>query len=291
MSNSEKISAYLENELNSEEMASFEKELAHNSELKNEFDFQKSIVEGIKNARKQELKAMLDNVPVGGAGVAGTITFGKVASVIAVLGLISYGVYHFTTPEEQLMPTKTYNEEIALKPSEELNDNEGSEVDLQASQEPKEETTKEEVNTTEIPEVNTSNDPIEETKDEIPEINRPSAAPMFETSEADSLEAPTDNIVNGINGRSSTVDVEIDNSKRKFSFHYQFINQKLHLYGNFNKDLYELLEFKTRSKKTLFLYYKDEFYPLDKTQYKITKLERVKEGSLIEKLEKLVDNK
>jgi len=287
MSNSEKISAYLENELSSAERVSFEKELANNSELKHEFDLQKSIIEGIKYARKQELKTMLNNVPVGGAGVSGTLTFGKIASAIAILGVISYGVYHFTTTDENLMPAKKYDEEVIIQPSVEPETKESIQENIA------ENTTDKNIVEQTQP---TPDEPIVvDNKDEVtiddkePEINKPSAAPMFETGNTDSLEAPTDNIVGNIEGNASSVDVEIDNSKKKYSFHYQFKGTKLHLYGDFDKDLYEILEFKTRSEKSLFLYYKENFYPLNKEKSRITELKPVKEDTLIEKLNKLVD--
>lgn len=289
MSNIEKISAYLENEMSVEERHEFEQAVANDPELKSELDLQKDIIEGIKNERISELKAIMNNVPVGGSlGVGGTITFGKLASGIAILGLITLGAYYYFGSEtDEFMPPK------AIESIELAEDHEGDIDEDQATtaiESEDSETTEQSDNTlaTAEPSKKTSASSTDNKVTE-PEINRPSAAPLFETSESDSLEAPTNEIVDNIERNLTSLDVEIDNTKKKYSFHYQFNGGKLFLYGDFDKELYEILEFKSKYDKTLFLYYEGKFYPLNKKQVKIIELKPVKERSLIEKLEKVVE--
>ena len=72
MNNFEKIEAYFNNELSSSEKNEFLNEIESNSELKSEYNFQNDIINGIKEARKAELKAMLDKVPIDSTGTAST---------------------------------------------------------------------------------------------------------------------------------------------------------------------------------------------------------------------------
>jgi len=284
MSNLEKISAYLEEQMSAAERAEFEKTLSNDPELRNELSMQQDIIEGVKEARRLELKSMLDNVPIGGAGIAGTITFGKLASTIAVIGLISVGIYYFTKDDPKPI-AENNTETLSVTPEEELIEDKNQPVEKPKSEEKTTSTSASSEKGTET----TVNTPTEEVTantevDNEVEINKPTAAPMFETAEADSLEAPTDDIVEKVDGSLSSIDVEIDNTRKKYSFHYKFNKGKMFLYGDFDKGLYEILEFKTTSKKTLFLHYKGKFYPLDKNQVRITELKAVKEQSLINKL-------
>ncbi|MTI19721.1 hypothetical protein E1176_01675, partial [Fulvivirga sp. RKSG066] len=247
MSNIEKISAYLEDEMSLAQRQQFETELTKDPELLNEFNFQKDIIEGIKEARRVELKQMLDNVPVGGAGAGGAIMFGKIASAVAVLGILALGIYYFSLREDSAEPAVT-QEEIAEVPLETESTPEVDEVENEA--EPIVEVpSNTEVKPTE-PESKPALDEVKETetKEKVaaqPEIKKPSAAPIFETSETDSLEAPTNTIVERIDENVSSLDVEIDNTNKKYAFHYKFTKGKLFLFGEFDKGLYEIIEFKT----------------------------------------------
>ncbi|MEP2772316.1 MAG: hypothetical protein ABJH05_09210 [Fulvivirga sp.] len=289
MSNLEKISAYLENDMSVVERQEFEQAVAKDPELKQELDLQRDIIEGIRDARRSELKAIMDNVPIGGSmGIGGSITFGKLASGIAIVGLLSLGAYYLIDDNDssEFMPPKS-NTNIDIP---EIDNNLASTNEIESKSEVDDNEGLTEVAEPNKTETKTS-EPVATNNNETadPEINRPTAAPIFETSESDSLEAPTNEIVDNIEGNLTSLDVEIDNTKKKYSFHYQFNRGKLFLYGDFDRELYEILEFKTKSDKTLFLYYEGKFYPLNKQQVKIVELKPVKERTLIEKLEKVVD--
>lgn len=290
MSNLELIDAYFGNEMTEAEMQAFEKRLQQEPELNKEFEFQRDIVDAIKKERAAELKAMLDKVPVGG-GTTGTFTMGKIVSTAAIVGIVALGVYYFWPAEETPVETKPETEVTTITPAQ---DNQTGKVGPAIEEEEpliaenKEEEEKavgkaSEKVVEEKPEETSKNPTVTE-----PEINKPEPVPTFDTQEDlnDSLEAPGGNLVTKPDEDHTTLDVEIDNTHKNFSFHYQFKSGKLYLYGSFDKGLYEILEINSKEGKTLFLYYKDKFYPLRTNQLKIVPLEPVKESTLVEKLEK-----
>lgn len=291
MSNTEKISAYLDNEMSASERIQFEQQLVDDPALKREFDLQNEVIEGIKEARKQELKAMLNQIPVPG-GTFGTITFGKIASGIAIIGALAIGIYYISTKDEDKVIQETVEEPIKVKPEvteEKVDQDLNTEqiVDNEASEEKSDALIQEE-NSREPARV--KSEPIDKTKSENkqPEIKRPSAAPVFESSDSDSLEAPTDAIVKNASGNITSLDVKVESDHNKYDFHYQFNRGKLHLYGDFDKELYQILEFKTKAEKALFLYYDGKFYPLNKNQVRIVELTPVTDKSLNEKLNAII---
>ena len=88
----------------------------------------------------------------------------------------------------------------------------------------------------------------------------------------------------------SNIEVLTDNTRKKYSFHYQFSGEKLYLYGSFDKDLYEILEFNSDNQRTVFLYYRNKYYPIFSDTKKITPLEELDQKSLIEKLNNIRNN-
>ncbi|ELR68059.1 hypothetical protein C900_01195 [Fulvivirga imtechensis AK7] len=270
------------------ERLDFEARLKNDPELKSEFNFQKEIVDAIKDTRRAELKAMLDKVPVGGSS-GGSTSLGKVMSTLVIAGLIGAGIYYlWPVEEEQIEPTENITMvEPAEEPAEEATETEVTEEETPIIEKEGGATKTVEKPRPDIKSTKDEKDEVAEITPARPEINKPNVAPTFETAEdADSLEAPGSNLASTGYGDHAALDVEIDNTNRNFSFHYQFKSGKLFLYGSFDKGLYEILEINSRGEKTLFLYYKDKFYPLNRNQVKIVPLDPVKEPTLMEKLRK-----
>ncbi|MEO0552888.1 MAG: hypothetical protein AAF149_06805 [Bacteroidota bacterium] len=283
MDNLELIDAYLREEMDSSQKSSFEKKLASDPDLKGQFEFQSKIVAGIKEARKMELKAMLDQVAVGGFQ---SISLGKTAATFLVAGLVVWSIYYFNrAPEEQqFLPIAQESEsaedliienEVISEPATEKTEKEST-VDQQADQ------LSTDTQRTGSANINEGEPVISE-----PKINKPELISDFEGdgSDADSLLAPGSVAVNGETKELSSIDVSVDNTKKKFTFHYQFKNGRLFLYGDFSSDLYEILEFNTDRKKALFLFYKGKFYDLDGKNERIVELKTVKNKALVAKLE------
>jgi len=82
---------------------------------------------------------------------------------------------------------------------------------------------------------------------------------------------------------TSRIAVEINSTNSKYSFHYQFNQGKLILYGIFDNGLYEILEVNGDT-HSVFLYYKDNYYLLNEKQSAITPLSPIKDLQLVKKL-------
>jgi hypothetical protein len=83
---------------------------------------------------------------------------------------------------------------------------------------------------------------------------------------------------------TSSIEVETEANNRKYNFHYLFRNGKLILYGSFEENLYEILEFIAKEKRTVFLYYKSNYYLLDVKKDTPTELVAIRDPKLIQKL-------
>src|SRR5258706_4733435 len=97
MSNFELIDDYLTNRLGEQERVSFEQRLGSDPALKADVDLQKHIVAGVKKTRAAELKAMLNNVPVGGGFSSGPMA-GKIAAGVVAVGVAATSLYFFLSP-------------------------------------------------------------------------------------------------------------------------------------------------------------------------------------------------
>lgn len=278
MSNNDLLNSYFDGAMSEVEKQDFLNLVSSDPQLEKEFNFQQEVIDGLKNARIAELKARLDNVTIGGGYSSGIIS--KVALVGGV-ALIAGLAYYFNQPEVEsieVSPKEVVEniDELIIEDSQE------NTVDLEEA-----------TNTTPIEsedkEENVSATKTKSASKESVEINKPQLVePVELTQEYDeSLEVPGA----GLNEKSETsnpvIDVEIDDSKKKYSFHYQLKSGRLFLYGSFDKGLYEILEFNTSKGKTLYLYYKDKYYGLSKAQDEITPLTEVKDSALVNKLERV----
>ncbi|MEQ9412302.1 MAG: hypothetical protein RIF39_00655, partial [Cyclobacteriaceae bacterium] len=84
---------------------------------------------------------------------------------------------------------------------------------------------------------------------------------------------------------ASSVEVELVNGNKNYSFHYQFKDSRLALYGPFDSSLYEIIEL-NGTVHSIFLYYNDSYYHLDETEHKIVPLIMIRDTELLGKLEK-----
>ncbi len=281
MSNKELINAYFDGELSEVERQNLFSEIDKNPELKAEFNFQNEIVEGLKRARVAELKARLDNVPVSGGTISTGSTFLKVAVVtgVALIGALSY--FYINKPEQEPISVepKTLKEDV-----EELLEIEESTQDVVMAEQIE---VNEPIN--EAKEA-TKNKVVKE-KETIPSspiINKPSAIQPIElddTDDNDEIILPSTGLTKNNVTAISTIDIETDNSKKKYAFHYQLKEGKLFLFGDFDHGLYELLEFNANEGKILYLFYKGQYFNLDKNQVEITPLTVITDSTLIQELE------
>ncbi len=273
MSNFELIDDFLTNRLGEQEKASFEAQMNSDSALKADVELQKQILGSVRKARAAELKAMLNNVPISGGYTTG-ISAAKLAAIVGTAALVGTALYFYLKPEELEKKPEvsiTQNEITAPIQQDDVPVIENKELEKQSAQAQSEiEIRKKEVKKESIKPI-TPNQPKIEVTDPSDEL----------------VENSSTDIVKGQNNNSgvtnSHIEVAMDSSNKKYSFHYQFTQGKLLLYGSFDKGLYEILEI-NGDKKSVFLFYKDNYFMLDEKQKKITSLQPIRDGILLKKL-------
>ncbi len=277
MSIKELVNAYFDGEMTEGERSDFLNKVSQDTELKKEFQFQSEIVEGLKSARVSQLKARLDNVPVGGGFSYG---IGKIAFIggVIILSGLSYLYISNENNELPMAEPKAVDDaydELISKANESVDSDEKMEL-------PKVTSTQKT-----IASKNTTSRTERNAVATAPQINKPNTVEPLELVEEtnDEFDVPESGLNENNASSLSTIDIDVDNSKKKYSFHYQLKEGRLFLYGSFDKGLYEILEFNSPDGKILYLYYKDKYYGLRKNQSEITPLAEITESSLISKLE------
>src|SRR5690554_3989747 len=93
----EQIEQYLEGTMSGAELETFERLLDNDPALQSEFQLQQDIISAIKETRKAELKARLDNVNV--SAYNGGISGAKIILAGALTAAIGLGIYFYTQDE------------------------------------------------------------------------------------------------------------------------------------------------------------------------------------------------
>jgi hypothetical protein len=278
-----KVGAYLDNDLIGEDLASFENELKSNPKLANELNYQKDLIEGIKNFRKAELIGHFDSLPISTGVSTGIIA--KFIAGAAVVGGISFGIYNMITvqtPEQEntiaadQKEISQASEEVIIPQSEKsesiYKDNEALEENIPEPKAQPETVNKQTIETT--------------SEQVVPVVPNPIQDMDTAESEED-LEIP-ENIIGSIeNVEKNTPEVEIISNIRRYQFHYAVKDGKLELYGDFDEEPYQILEINVNDEKQLFLYFKEKYYSIDSQMDNITPLIEITNESIIIKLDEI----
>jgi len=308
---SERITSYLDGQMNPGEMAEFEKQLHTDPLLRSEFEFQQDIIHNIKDFRKTQLKTRLDQVPVG-AGPGAMIGI-KAAAALVISGIVGVGAYLYlnSTPDEIEAPA--VSEVITVAPEEsiveqvtpaveELTEEDAPDVSetIAATQEIEENTSptdskktvpvsKKEKETLTIAPEETR---VPEEESLTPAINSPRlATPNLEDAEiSESIQVPNAGLTQDVLADNKVVAVETAR-KDENMFHYQYFNGKLYLYGDFRENPYEILELNSANGKRLFIFYNDNYYRILDDQQQITPLVQLTDQDIIKKLDIIQANK
>jgi hypothetical protein len=301
LNNSDLINSYLEGNISDKGKLELESLLEKDPLFKSEFEFQKDIVEGLKEYRKAELKARLDGINVN-PGIFGHITNLKIASSIITASVISVGVLLYLNQE-------TFNEDDL---SYVVHLTEGQETisidNLLQKPEPKTYNSNTEKSETIS---KSSNNLLGENslvadikskslvvkdkavKEKNVEIVRPNVLSDFEDQEILSQfeKAPSFNKteLSTIKGRVHSIEIE-NRIEGKFQFHYKYFQNKLYLYGDFISP-YEILELNNEREKKLYLFHEDVYYAIQENQEKITPLKPITQSRLIKELNIIKENK
>lgn len=276
MSNAERVLSYLENSLSENEKVSFERELSENSNLQSELNFQTELIEAIQITRKNELKSLLNNVPV--TGTFQSSQYFKWGSVIASAVIIA-GLGYFYQDQ---MAINSENENSDVVKQEVISDliNEDTSVELPEISIPLDEPTIEEP-TQQMSESISKAKSTSKTKVNPPVISIPKGVDSDNQSEEVVYETVEDD---GYSFNSSApLQVKIDRENGNYQFHYQFKHDELSLFGDFDEP-YELLDLQYQGKRILYLYYKSKYYNVNTTQTKVAPLEELSNPDVINQL-------
>lgn len=261
---------YLSNRLTGQDKVAFEQQLQANPELQQELKFQQDLVQGIRQARVAELKAILNSVPVAPVNVGAASVATKIISTVAIVGVVSTAIYFYLDSNETAPTSVT--EKVTIDEATETQKLEQpglAESDATPAD---------------------SEKAIASDKAEDKEII-PAPQPKLEVytpeTEADQLQAQKEHAQLEIISRAfvtSSIEVETEGESRKYNFHYMFKDNKLVLFGSFENNLYEILEFIAGEQRTVFLYYNNGYYLLDLDKTTPTELVPIKDKALLNKL-------
>lgn len=292
LNHTEQIERYLEGNMSGEELKAFEKLLDKDPMLKSEFELQQDIINAIKESRKAELKARLDNINVGAynTGISGA----KIVLTGAITAAIGLGIYFYGQDKAAESPSEVIQQPMIEDSNAFIQPEEKSEA-VPLSQPEQLDNPALARNTTAkeaIIEERSEEEIIEEEAAPMvatPEVTPPTPIEAFEDREGLSTEVkvPTNKLEESLISTEVTA-VEVGNEEENTnSFHYKFYNNKLYLYGDFKNIPYELIELNTVSGKSVYLYYKGNFYYLEPNQMEVSPLNQIKDQNLLGELEGL----
>lgn len=288
----ELLDDYLTNRLSDQDRSAFEQKLQSDPVLQNEFTLQKRLVKGIRDARVAELKSMFNNIPVSATGPEKTLAT-KIAIGTALSFIIATAAYWYFNQD-----TRNITQPNALPQEHNIDkgyvtENPPVESDTGISavkpflQKDKNQTS-----------AGTEHSKPSQAKKPAPlsapqgKINKNGSdvkepvLDVFDPAKEEDQNEATIKKENqtGLPPKTSPLVVETDTENRRYTFHYQFKDGKVFLYGPFQKNLYEIMEFFSDDKRTVFLFYKDNFYKLEERNNGVRPLTTISDPALIKKL-------
>lgn len=271
----ETLDHYVGNRLNAQEKAAFEQQLANNPELQQALTVQEQIAGGLRKARAAELKQMLKNVPVSTLPTRPSL-LGRIGLWAAAAGVAGSGLYFYLNQDDaKAVPATSPTTEIKQDVTTVEPTPQAEAVQVPAETQPNSNAS----NKTEPVAPKTATDKAEEKTTERNTIE--AYDPSAETENSGASTATADESPR--TSTRSTIVAETDVTNKKYHFHYQFKEGKLFLYG-IEKNLYEIMEFFADNKRTMFLYYKDNYYLLNDENDKVRSLTPIKDPALVKRL-------
>lgn len=287
----EAIERYLLDQMGKEEAVAFEQSITNSEALSEEVALQRSIIKGLQETRKMELKSRLAQIPVSASPWAAAMqsTWLKMATGALVVGSISLVAYYQLDTDKQA-------EQIADLPKEIVEVAVPAQVDAEIIEIP--ESTEEEQAVEETsrpieekqPEVST---PVERESDEE-EIN-----PVPQVSIPVPVNPDTDLAITEVNIEEETslpfvsesssplaVDLIIESSKRT----YRYFDGELSLKGDYKDITYDILEINSKEGRKLYLLIDGIYYSLTPTDSYLP-LQRITDTKVRKQLDVLRDYK
>jgi hypothetical protein len=275
----ELLDNYVGNRMSVDENAAFENQLSTNAELQQEFQLQQKVVESLRQARVAELKTMLNNVPASALTGSSTAAFIKATIGVVASGIIATGLYFYFKPEAS-KPQTPVTEEIKTESVEPVK----SEETQPQSETPIESIPVEDkkVEKSEAKKKSKTGKPVEMAAKPSLDVFHPEADLDSQATTSKVVPAKEETTGKATHG---SIALGIDKNNKKYPFHYQFKDDSLLLYGPFEKNVYEIMEFfSDDNKRTIFLFYKDHYYFLKEESDKVKPLKAISDPALIKKL-------
>ncbi len=245
------------------EKEAFEQQLQTDTSLQTDVAMQKQIIQGIRQARAIELKTLLNQIPVGGLMQSGAFTAQIAAGVIAASVVITGTLLYFK-PWQKETVAPVIPKEIPAAEKEKNIDTAVVDLKEEKTSPPISETNKETVRKPSPVKAQKAIQPKIEVVDPTDELSSETTREKGKTDKAQ----PT--VI------ASRIAVETITTNSEYTFHYQFNQGKLILYGAFDKGLYEILEV-NGDRHSVFLYYKENYYLLNERQTLITPLTSIRD--------------
>jgi hypothetical protein len=224
------VGRYLDNEMSQVERLEFENQLIHNSDLKEELSLQKDLIEGIKESRRSELKARLDNIPINSPFYQ-SIGFKSIVAATITAG-IGFGIYFLTDQSSDipLSPIDLTQNQVLVQDSNQTPEIPEAITPITKSDHevliPNNKKAKIEKQQTQSEEVSTEEPQLTE-----PVVMAPDVVDAFDDvdfeSEEINVENQFDNLEKVKEDVESAIEVTTIKDKRN-KFHYKFMENKLY---------------------------------------------------------------
>jgi hypothetical protein len=274
----ELLDDYLANRMQGEDKSVFENKLQADPELQSEMVMQQRLIKAIKEIRVAELKQMLNNTPVAPVNYGTSPAVVKFVAGTVVAGLVATGLYLYFDKETPA-PVDQQQTEISsdsnVKESETAPD-EVIESEAESKQSEAEVAAKSETKLNESPSKESVTAP---------------AIDVYDPSSETDVEEPAEERRGPARAGAPSISVKVNSDDSKYDFHYQFKEGRLVLFGPFERNLYEILEIFSEEKRTVFLFYKKNYYLLKDDNENVQELESITDQSLIRKIKEYQSQK
>jgi hypothetical protein len=282
----EKIDAYLTGDLSETERMTFESGMESDPAFKAEVEFQKDVVDTLKEYRKTQLKARLNNINVS-SGTGGS-SFVKYAASVLVVASIGAGIIYLTNRNEKPVVEQPVVIENT-NTSDELTNSESTEKLVSIGETAEKKDKKKKGNSAQNTKDNSNTSPSNDlTKPVEPDFNLPTEhLADGEDFNGGHVDVPSGDIAKGAVKNVKGIDAISINDKNTKELSYQYFNNKLYLFGDFNARPYELIEYNSNKKPRLFIKFDGAYYELRNNQTKQTPMKEVSDSELANQLKVL----
>lgn len=274
---SEKLEAYIRNELTEKEKLELEEQLRQDPLLQNELTLQKDIISSIYDFRKNELKQRLNKIDVSSKSSPGDFTVGgAILGGIAIVGVAGFLIFKDSGNE---LASSRLSSAVSQMPSSsptapETTENIISQHEVNGSTA--------DSNVPETVVADTHANVNKEAKKQTPKKNSTliSTPVVVEANQTivkeeeilkdDQLTLPESGLTSLTAGAEPTL-IIVDNNSTKYKLHYKYTNGQLFLYG-FEKP-YKIIDLPDQTQR--FLLYDGKFYKLNRNQPQIAPIQLV----------------